>query len=93
MKTAPTNVLSDDERKLLATWSRGRSTPARLVLRAKIVLAAAEGKLIQAIMDYIQQHNRSPKPFMWRAKADKILAKVQRIRKVLDKMLKTLDIL
>ena len=44
MKTAPTIVLSDEERKALATWSRGRSTPARLVLRAKTVLAAAEGK-------------------------------------------------
>ena len=44
MKTALTIVLSDDERKTLATWSRGRSTPARLVLRAKIVLAAVESK-------------------------------------------------
>jgi transposase len=42
-------------------------------------------QLIQAIMDYIQQHNRSPKPFVWTAKADEILAKVQRARKVLDK--------
>jgi hypothetical protein len=25
-------------------WSRGRKTPARLVLRAKIVLAAAAGQ-------------------------------------------------
>ena len=49
MRTAPTIVLSDDERKTLATWSRGRSTPARLVLRAKIVLAAAEGKTNQSI--------------------------------------------
>jgi transposase len=44
MKIAPRIVLSDEERKKLTTWSRGRSTPARLVLRAKIVLAAAEGK-------------------------------------------------
>jgi transposase len=42
-------------------------------------------QLIQAIMDYIQQHNRSPKPFVWTAKADEILAKVQRARNVLDK--------
>ena len=49
MKIAPTIVLSDDERKTLTTWSRGRSTPARLVLRAKIVLAAAEGKTNEAI--------------------------------------------
>lgn len=43
-------------------------------------------ELIQAIMDYIQKHNQSPKPFVWTAKADKILAKVQRARKVLDKL-------
>ena len=29
---------------MLTKWSRGRSTPARLVQRAKIVLAAAEGR-------------------------------------------------
>jgi transposase len=29
---------------VLTKWSRGRSTPARLVLRARIVLAAAEGQ-------------------------------------------------
>ena len=29
MKTAPIIVLSNDERKTLTTWSRGRSTPAR----------------------------------------------------------------
>lgn len=33
-----------EEGKPLERWSRGRSTPARQVLRAKIVLAAAEGK-------------------------------------------------
>jgi transposase len=42
-------------------------------------------QLIQAIMDYIQEHNRSPKPFVWTAKAEEILAKVQRARNVLDK--------
>jgi len=26
-------------------------------------------------MDYIEQHNRSPKPFVWTAKAEEILAK------------------
>jgi transposase len=42
-------------------------------------------QLNQAIMDYIEQHNLSPKPFVWTAQADEILAKVQRARKVLDK--------
>ena len=43
-------------------------------------------QLTQAIMDYIEQHNRSPKPFVWTAKAEEILAKVQRARNVLDKL-------
>ena len=37
-------------------------------------------------MDYIEQHNRSPNPFVWTAKAEEILAKVQRARNVLDKL-------
>ena len=32
--------------------------------------------LIDAIMDYIDQHNNNPKPFVWTAKAEDILAKV-----------------
>jgi transposase len=36
-------MLTGGERELLTRWSRGRSTPARLVLRAKIVLLAATG--------------------------------------------------
>lgn len=44
MRVAAPVELSDDERATLERWSRGRSTPSRLVLRAKIVLAAAAGK-------------------------------------------------
>jgi transposase len=36
-------MLTDEERDILARWSRGRSTPARLVLRANIILLAASG--------------------------------------------------
>lgn len=64
MKTAPVIVLSDDERKTLATWSRGRSTPARLVLRAKIVLAAAEGKTNETIA--AELHTSKPTVGRWR---------------------------
>ena len=38
-------TLTEEQRATLTRWSRGRSTPARLVLRAKIVLRAAEGML------------------------------------------------
>ena len=44
MRVAPQITLDDKERKILQRWSRGRSTPARLVLRAKIVLLATKGK-------------------------------------------------
>ena len=44
MRIGKTIVLTDEERITLMQWSRGRKTPARLVLRAKIVLAAAAGQ-------------------------------------------------
>ena len=43
MRVAPQVTLDDKEREILQRWSRGRSTPPRLVLRAKIVLLAAKG--------------------------------------------------
>lgn len=64
MRTAPAIVLSADERKTLTTWSRGRSTPARLVLRAKIVLAAADGKTNETIADEL--HTSKPTVGRWR---------------------------
>jgi transposase len=44
MRRAPAVILNEVERQTLERWSRGRRTPARLVLRAKIVLGAADGK-------------------------------------------------
>jgi len=41
--------------------------------------------LIQAIMDYIKDHNRDPRPIVWTAAADQILEKVGRARAKLDK--------
>jgi transposase len=49
MRIAPGIVISDQVRRTLLRWSRGRTTPARLVLRAKIVLLAAAGRLNQDI--------------------------------------------
>lgn len=43
MRLAVPIQLTDVERKTLHRWARGRRTPARLVLRATIVLRAAEG--------------------------------------------------
>lgn len=43
MRRAPVITLSDDERTQLEAWARSRRAAARLVNRAKIVLAAAQG--------------------------------------------------
>ena len=43
MRVAPTILIADDDRKTLESWSRGRSTPSRLVLRSQIILRAADG--------------------------------------------------
>jgi transposase len=43
MRVAKAITLTDEERVTLTKWARGRSTPARLVQRAKIILAAADG--------------------------------------------------
>src|SRR6516164_8908344 len=44
MRRACQITLNDADRTILERWSRGRSTPARLVTRARVVLAAADGK-------------------------------------------------
>jgi DNA-binding CsgD family transcriptional regulator len=44
MRVAATIKLTDQQRKTLQRWARGRSTPVRLMQRAKIVLLAADGK-------------------------------------------------
>jgi len=44
MRIAKAMTLTDEERMTLTKWSRGRSTRARLVVRAQIVLAAADGR-------------------------------------------------
>ncbi len=42
--------------------------------------------LIAAIQAYIQHHNQNPKPFVWAAKAEDIIAKYRRAKAVLDKL-------
>lgn len=43
MRRAPQLQMTDDERTQLHHWARGRRTPVRVALRAKIILLAAEG--------------------------------------------------
>ena len=44
MRIAPVIALSPDQRAALEQWARGRSLPARVVERARIVLRAAAGE-------------------------------------------------
>jgi transposase len=44
MRVAPPIHLTSEQASQLGSWARGRRTEARLVVRAKIVLLAAEGK-------------------------------------------------
>ena len=43
-------------------------------------------ELDAAVKGYIEQHNQNPKPFIWTAKANDILAKVKRARRQLNKL-------
>jgi hypothetical protein len=43
-------------------------------------------ELVSTIEQYVERHNRDPKPFIWTAKASDILAKVTRARAKLNKM-------
>ena len=49
MRIAPKVAVTDEERKTLERWARGRSAPVRLMQRAKLVLLAAEGQENQDI--------------------------------------------
>ena len=44
MRVAPAITLDEEQRKVLEQWARGRSLPARLVERSRIVLLAVAGK-------------------------------------------------
>ena len=59
MRVAIPIELTADERTTLERWSRGRSTPSRLVLRAKIVLAAAAGKRNDQIAEELGTRQRT----------------------------------
>jgi len=56
--------LTVDERKELLAWFRGRTTPARLVTRAHIILLAAEGLQNKEIAEKLQLS--LPTARMWR---------------------------
>ncbi len=66
MKRAREINLTDEERKTLQRCSRGRTTAARLVLRAKIVLLAAKGMMNE---DIATELSTAPKTVsLWRTR-------------------------
>src|SRR3990172_2067857 len=53
MRVAQAVMLTDQERTTLKRWSRGRSTPVRLMERAKMVLMESNGMLNRDIAEAI----------------------------------------
>ncbi len=77
MRLAPKIVLTEEQREQLETLSRGRSLPARLVERAKIVLLAFEGKENREIAEILGVTRRTVG--RWRSRfAAKGLAGIER---------------
>lgn len=56
MRHAIEIMLTDDERTTLTNWARSRTLPARQTVRARIVLAAADGRENQSIADELGLH-------------------------------------
>ena len=77
MRVAPQFDLTESERKTLNRWARGRSTPARLVLRAKIVLLAARRLENQQVAAELQ--TSKPTVILWRKRfAESRLAGIEK---------------
>ena len=77
MKHARQITLTDDERKTLKRWTRGRRTPARLVLRAKIVLLAADGIMNKDIAESLKTARKTVS--LWRTRfAERRLAGIEK---------------
>ena len=63
-RAAPALPLDDDSRTALTAWTRSRTLPQRQVLRAQIVLQAAEGIANSTIAE--QLHCSIPTVLLWR---------------------------
>ena len=63
-RTAPAVLLSPAERATLETWTRSRALPHRQVLRARIILMAADGVANQDIAKALNQSR--PTVQLWR---------------------------
>lgn len=66
MRIAPRIELTESDRNTLQKWQRGRSTPARVVLRAKIILLAAEGNENEVIANELSTSRQTVG--LWRSR-------------------------
>ena len=77
MKHARKITLTDDEQRKLNRWTRGRRTPARLVLRAKIILLAADGMMNKDIAESLKTARKTVS--LWRTRfAEQRLAGIEK---------------
>jgi transposase len=77
MKHARQITLTDDERKTLERWTRGRRTPVRLILRAQIVLLAGRGNMNKDIAASLKTGMKTVS--LWRTRfAERRLAGIER---------------
>ena len=77
MRRAVEIELTEQERAMLLKWSRGKLTPMRLVLRAQIVLLAAEGRQNMEIA--AELNTSQPTVGKWRKRfAEKRLAGIEK---------------
>ncbi len=58
--------MTEDQRSVLNQWTRGRSTPQKLVLRARIVLMAAAGMANHAIAQALNTNRKTV--LLWRGR-------------------------
>lgn len=58
--------MTDDQRSILNQWTRGRSTPQKSVLRARIVLMAAAGMANHAIAQALDTNRKTV--LLWRGR-------------------------
>src|SRR5713101_9551001 len=66
MRVAPPVDVSEEEKRQLLSWSRGRSTQQRFVLRSKIVLLATDGLQNKDIAEKL--HARPKTVTLWRSR-------------------------
>ena len=83
-------VLSCDEKSQIQAL--GRTQPSLPIKPGRCDKAIRRGgfhnvdDLVGAIQEYINAHHADPKPFIWTASVNDILAKVKRARRVLNKL-------